>query len=518
MWAKPFLRKLRLSNEARGIDLRKLPEINFQVKDTLLLTLILVPFYFISKIYFYTSPDEYYYILTAIQLVEGNPITVQLESPLLSGDLVPTTTPNVFISKYPIGQSLLIAVFYLIGGYPFIFYMNGIFATFAVILTYFFAFEITKDRVSSLISAFLLGICPPLVFYSRTLLSDLPSLTFLLFSFLIYLRALRKNKILFYVISSSLLGFATLLKYTNILFVFPILLNQLRIRKFGELSTYLYYIPLIPFFCIIGLYNNYFFGNYFMTGYHLTGEATYFSLENFVIHLPQYFLVLNLFPPIGLISSFLYIRKRLKEDVYFISFFIVLVFIFFFSSYYYLPFYIEHLFIESTRFVLVVLPYICINSVLWFQRNIKPKKLFYFLLIGLFLTLGVLNGVMISQYYSFKTRLVYYRDLFYTNTQPTSLVIGDDTWDKLFHPYFSRIYGERFYLRYSSLSETEIIEKLLPFIEMWIKDKPVYFIDDPYVEINIHDFILLVLTERYNFNSVITTSHPYTVELFSISS
>ncbi|MFX1464977.1 MAG: ArnT family glycosyltransferase [Promethearchaeota archaeon] len=492
-------------------------KINFQLRDIVLLVLILAPLYFIGKIYFYTSPDEYYYIFTAIQLAEGKPIGVQLESPLLMGDLVPTTTPNLFISKYPIGQSLFIAIFYLIGGYSFIYYMNGIFSILAAILTYFFVHEISKDRISSLISAILLGICPPMVFYSRTLLSDVPSTTFLLLSFFLYLKASRNNNPSLYVVSSLSLGFATLLKYTNILFLFPILLNQIRVRKLDELSTYLYSIPLIPFFCFIGLYNNYFFGSYFLTGYHLTGEVVYFSVENFLVHFPQYFLVLNLFPPIGLILTFLYIRRKLEEDAYFISLFIILLFLVLFSSYYYLPFYLEHLFIESTRFLIVILPYTCINCVMWFRGRIKKKKIFYCFFLGLFVTLGVINVIMISQYHSFQTRLVYYKDLFYTNTQPASLIIGDDTWDKLFHPYFSRNYGERYYLRYSVLSETKIIEEVLPFVETWIKDKSVYFIDDPYVEASIHDFILQLLTEKYNFLSIITTEQPYTVELFKVS-
>jgi hypothetical protein len=127
-----------------------------------------------------------------------------------------------------------------------------------------------------------------------------------------------------------------------------------------------------------------------------------------------------------------------------------------------------------------------------------------------------MNIVMISQYYSFKGRLVYYRDLFYTNTQPDSLIIGDATWDKLFHPYFAREYGERYYLRYNPLSNDEMMEKLIPLVDAWLNEKPVYFIDDPYVESNIHDFILLLLSERYHLHSIISTNHPYTVELFKI--
>ncbi len=501
----------------RGLTLRSLSKIDFQVKDTFLLTLIVALFYFVNTIYFYTSPDEYYYILTAMQLAEGNPITVRLDSSLLSVDLVPTTKPNLYISKYPIGQSLLIAVFYAIGGYPFIFYMNGIFSIFAVLLTYFIAFEISKDRMCSITSALLLGIVPPMVFYSRTLLSDLPSTTFLLCSYFFYIKASKKNKYLFYLISSFSLGFATLLRNVNIIFLFPVLLNQIRTKKLGVLVTYLYYIPLIPFFCVNGLYNAYFFGNFFTTGYHLTGEAFNFGFENIVIHLPQYFLVLNFFPPIGLITTVLYTRKKLAEDAHFISLVTVLSFLLFYSGYVFLPFEIEHLFIEATRFVLVILPYLCINTVTWFYERIKTRNLFYGLLVGTLITFVIINIVMISEYNSFKCKLVYYRDLFYTNTQPDSLIIGDDTWDKLFHPYFSRTYGERYYLRYNSISEDKMTEELIPFVDNWLNDKTVYFIDDPYVESNIHDIILQLLTERYSLHSIIATNHPYTVELFRVT-
>ncbi|WP_287584920.1 glycosyltransferase family 39 protein [Candidatus Borrarchaeum sp.] len=495
--------------------MRSLSKIDFRIKDMLILTLICAPFYFVSKIFFYTSPDEYYYIFTAIQLAEGNPITIQLESPLLSGNFVPTTKPNVFISKYPIGQSLLIAIFYLIGGYPFIYYMNGVFAIFTVILTYFCVLEISKDRLCSLIGAFFLGLCPPMVFYSRTLFSDLTSATFLLLSFFFYLRASKKNEYLYFMISSLSLGFAVLLKLVNILFMLPFLLNQIRTRKLGELSIYLHYIPLIPFLSIIALYNSYFFGNFFVTGYQLTGEV-FFNPLRLLINLPRYFLILNLFPPFGLITAFLYTRKKFGEDVHFISFFMILTFLVFYGGSY-LRFDIEHLFIESSRYLLVILPYLCFNAVMWFSGFIKTKKVFYYFFLVLFITLGLMNIVMVSQYYSFKGRLVYYRDLFYTNTQPDSLIIGDATWDKLFHPYFSREYDERYYLRYSALTENEITGELLPFIENWITDKPVYFIDDPYVDSNIHDLVLQLLTERYQFNSIIATDQPYTVELFQMS-
>jgi hypothetical protein len=475
----------------------------------------LAPFYFFSKIYFYTSPDEYYYIFTATQLAEGNPITIQLESPLLRGNFVPTTKPNVFISKYPIGQSLLIAVFYLIGGYSFIYYMNGIFASFTVILAYFFSLEISNNRACSIISALLLGLCPPMVFYSRTFFSDLTSGTFLLFSFLLYLKASKKHEGQYYIGSSLLVGFATLLKYVNILFMLPFLFNHIRKREFADMSIYLYYLPIIPFILIIGFYNSFFFGNFLVTGYQLTGE-TFFNPIRLLLNLPRYFLILNIFPPVGLVAAFLYIRKKIGENARFISFFLILTFLAFYGSSY-LRFDIEHLFIESARYLLIILPYLCYNTVMWFHSFFKTKKLFYYFFIGQFIVLGLMNSVMVSQYYAFKGRLVYYRDLFYTNTEPDSLIIGDATWDKLFHPYFSRKYGERYYLRYSGLTKDEITGKLLLFVDEWITNKPVYFIDDPYVDSDKHDFIVQLLTERYQFNSIIATEQPYTVELFYVS-
>lgn len=499
--------------------MKSLSRINLQIKDTLLLALILAPFYFVNTIYFFHTHDEYYYIFTAIQLAEGEPLTVQIEHPLLTFlFFAPTTTPNIYISMYPIGQSLLIAVFYLIGGYPFIYYMNGFFSIFAVILTYLCAFEISKDRKCSILSAFLFGICPPIVFYSRTVLCDLPSTVFLLVSFLLYLKASNKNKYLFYVISSLSLGFATFLRYPNILFLLPILLNQIRTRKFNEISTYIYYIPLIPFFCMHGLYNAYFFGSFYKTGYHATGYVYNFSFENLVIHLSQYFLILNLFPPIGLIATFLFIRRKSREEAYFISFFMVVTFIIFYSSYSALAFRIENLLVQGARYLLVILPYLCINTVTWFHSRVKTKYLSYYIPVVVFLIFGLINVVMIAQFSAFKTRLVNYRDLFYTNTESDSLIIGTGTWDKLFYPLLN--YDKRYYLRYDTLSEDEIIGEILPFVETWIQDKSVYFIDDPYeayADRNKHNFILQLLSERYHLHSVIATDQPYTVELFKLS-
>lgn len=502
-----------------------LSNLNFKHRDILLLIILLTPLYFVNMIYFYTYPDEYYYISTTILLLENGTVTQYLESPLLAhGYLVPTIISLEYISMYPIGQSLLIALFYLIGGYYFIYYMNGILGILAVILTYNFVFEISHDRFSSFTGALLLGLCPPTVFYSRTLTSDLPSMTFLLFSFLFYLRASRHKRITFYFISSLSLGFAVLIRYPNILFVFPIILNQIRTKKLSEISNYFYYIPLIPFLCVLALYNYHFFGNPFITGYHqyytISSRHPNFSFVNIVMCLPRYFVILNLFPPLGLIASFLYIRRKWRKDVYFISLFMILTFIIFYSSYASLPFEIEHLFIEAMRFMLVILPYLCINSVLWFRDQVKTKLLSYSIPIAIFIILGVSNIIMLSQYNAFKTRLIYYRDVFYTNTEPDSLIIGNDAWDKLFLPYFSQTHGERYYLRYDVLSQEEVVLKLLPFIETWMDDNSVYFIDDPYVEYaykNLHDFVLQLLNERYHLQSIIATDQPYTIELFKLN-
>jgi hypothetical protein len=110
---------------------------------------------------------------------------------------------------------------------------------------------------------------------------------------------------------------------------------------------------------------------------------------------------------------------------------------------------------------------------------------------------------------------VYYRDLFYTNTEPDSLVIGGDTWKKLFHPYFSRTHGERHYLLYDFLYEEEIAN-LVPFIDAWLDENQVYFIDDPYTELAIHDKVLSMLSVQYQLVLVVATDLPYQVALFRI--
>lgn len=493
------------------------PKSNTHVNDLILILIFLTPLYFIGRVYFYTSPDEYYYIYTAIQLAEGKPLTIYLESPLLCGGFVPTTQPHLFVSKYPIGQSVLIAIFYFIGGYPFMFFMNGFFGIFNVIISYFFALELTKERSYAILSAMLVGICPPMIFYSRTLLSGIPSTTFLLLSFLFYLKASKRSDTVLSLISSLSLGFATLLRYPNILFMLPILLNHIRTKQLGKLTAYLYYIPLIPFLCTIILYNIHFFGNPFVTGYHFTGEVVYFGVDNFINHVPRYLLVLNLYPPLGLVITILFMWRynKLKDDISFISFFTILVFLLFFSGYYYLSFHPEHLFIESTRFMLVVLPYICFYTIAWIQKHMPSKKQLY-VIVSIFVIMGIINTGLIIQLHSFKTRQVLYRDLFYSNTQPDSLIIGDDVWDKLFHPYFARTYGERHYLRYDVLSIKEMNETLLPFVEAWLQNHNVYFIDDSYVANETHAAIQQLLTENYHLQPVVSTEQPYEVELLHI--
>jgi len=496
--------------------LRFFSMLDFRLIDVFLLFLILFPFYFVYKVYFYTSPDEFYYILTAIQIAEGTPITISFESPLLRGGFVPTTTPNTYISKWFIGQSLLMVLFYLIGGYNFLYYTNAVFALIAVIVTYFTILEITKDRICSIFSSLLLGICPPVVFYSRTLLGDLPSMTLVLLSFFLYLKATKEERSLLYAISSIILGFAILVKFTNLLFLIPVLLYQTKTRSRRLFPSYIFYIVLIPFAVFIGLYNLYFFGNFFTTGYHLTsGEAYHFNLTNVILHFPQYFVIYNIFPPLGILCMFFSIRRIHASGNYSFCFYIVMTFLLFFCFYAYLPFDIEHLFIESTRYLLVILPYLCLFVVRWIQHNIKPQKRFFHIIISIILILGVLNIGFIIEYHAFKSRLLYYQELFYTNTEPDSLVIGGDVWKKLFHPYFSREYGERHYLLYDFLYEEELLE-IIPLIDTWMKEHAVYFIDDPYTESTIHDFVLSMLNERYALGAVVATSQPYEMTLFSV--
>ncbi len=499
----------------------KLSNIDFRIQDVALLTLLLGPFYFVSKVYFYSSPDEYYYIFTAIRMAEGGAITIPLASPLLRRWFVPTVYSNHYISPYPIGLSVLLALFYIMGGYRFMFFLNGIVGILTVIMTYFTAFEISKNRVCSLLSALLLGIMPPVVFYSRTLLRDPSSTLFLLLSFYLYLKASHRDKPSFYALASLSLGYALLIRYTNIVFVIPILINHFRKRRDKPNSILLYYVFLLPFFVVIGLYNLYYFGDVFSTGYHVFwsyhqgGLVGRFNFLHLIFHLPQYFLILNIFPPLGLLTTLLYIRHKADEEAYILGLLVIISFLIFFSSYFLMTFDIEHLFIESSRHLQVILPYLCMNTIRWFQQQIRRKQTFLGSFALVFIIFSGINIGIVVQQNAFLTRLADYQDMFYTHTEPESLIIGD-RWHKLFETHISQTYEDRYYVIYATLSENEMMEELLPLIDSWMIEKSVYFVDDPYSNEEKHDFILRLLMEHYRLNLVISTEQPYEIKLFEL--
>jgi len=233
---------------------------------------------------YYAISDEQAYLSTAYALGKG---TLFLDNAGLKNTIAAIRTGKHLINKYPIGNSLLLAPFTIINwklGFlrNYIFFLAG-FLLFLKILEHY-----SIDRKMALL--YLLH--PSIILYSRTLMSDIPSIFFALLG--VYLILKKK-----YYLAGISLGFNLLIRYTNLLIPLGICAGILLEKRFKDV------LKILPgIFLGLGLlllYNRVAWGD-FIIPFIRTGGGT-FSMKYLGTSGLYYLISLNVLYPFMLVIT-----------------------------------------------------------------------------------------------------------------------------------------------------------------------------------------------------------------------
>ena len=320
------------------------------------------------------------------------------------------------VSIYPPGNSVLLLPFTVIhwklGFLKNILLYIGSFLLFVSILR-----KLKIDPMYSLV--FLLH--PTIVLFSRTLMSDIPSMFFLLLG--IFLLLDKKN-----LAAGFSLGFLILLRYPNLVLIVGIF-GALLYRK--EYKKALHVLPGISFFSFVLFgYIMYVYGS--ILGPFAVDGARSFGFSYFIYNFPYYLLSLNvLYPGMLLIAVFLGFKDKK------VSFFIIpsLLIVIFYSFYYYIDGgsnIIEKL-VKGQRFMIPVIPLLLIPYLQYLHNREFMKKVFVFVISLLFIfTCGIQY-----KHYEFVKKEKNLSQTVRENIGDSDVVICNSDADELFNPYFS---------------------------------------------------------------------------------
>jgi hypothetical protein len=322
------------------------------------------------------------------------------------------------ISQYPPGNSALLLPFTIIhwklGFLKNILFYIGSFLLFILILR-----RLNIDPVYSLI--FLLH--PTIVFFSRTLMSDIPSMFFLLVGifFLLDKKTLA---------AGFFLGFLVLLRYPNLVIIIGIFGTLLYAKEYKKV---LLLLPGIAFFSFVLLgYIIYVYG--FILGPFTIDGAKSFSLRYFICNFPYYLLSLNiLYPGMLLVAIFLGFKRK---DI---SLFVIpsLIAIIFYSFYYYIDGgsnLMEKL-VKGQRFMVPVIPLLLIPCLNFLHNKKFVKKVFIFLVPLLF----VFDCGIQYKHHQFVVEEEHLSQILREKTKDADIIVCNFDTDELLNPYFSEV-------------------------------------------------------------------------------
>ena len=390
--------------------------------------------YFYPPIYGYR--DEALYLAMAYVLRAGTIFIDKTPFPMLLWiDRLGHQLP-----LYPLGNSILLIPFTWIS-WKAVFMMGCI----VHILNWRIFTKIAKLlECGSPLASMLFLFFPPFIFYSRTLMSDLPSLTLFLGAFYIFYPPKLSDWI-----AGALLGLSLFFRVSNVLILIPFILgliwNGHEKRTWGSLLSFLF--GLVPFLIMTSLYNYYVYGAAFLFGYSkLFTGMNYFTLDFFKEHLVHYAMSLNVMYPLMLILALLN-RKIWKIEIMGS----ILIFYLFFSAYYFHDQFPGRMatWAFGARFLFPVFPFLILayadtlNSFL--QR--LPAGIRVTLLSGLGIGLCV-SAVVVSQLHQKQLikqdRL---KQMIYKTTPVKSVVIYDANSAEL----MQGVWGRRYYHKYDGI-------------------------------------------------------------------
>lgn len=273
-----------------------------------------------------------------------------------------------------------------------------LFGLFSIYLTYKLGSDFFNER-TGIIASLLLALVPWHIIYSKTLLIDMLSTTFILWSVYIWLKFIEKDQfnIKSVLLTSFILILALYSKYYALI-ILPILLVVLMVKRGISLESLMYTAPLIIsslFFVPWLIYTD-----FYLLGHYAFSSFTFYVLPNLLA--PFNFLIQTLTLPIFLIfvSSIVYFLFINENDH--IDYALLLMFFVPFVIYNILTYFgnIVHTFTNISNYMLFSLPFIAL-IVASFLENIHEyieisMKSILFIVFSLTLIAIMCSGVLSS--------------------------------------------------------------------------------------------------------------------------
>uniref|UniRef100_A0A7C4YAY6 Glycosyltransferase RgtA/B/C/D-like domain-containing protein n=1 Tax=candidate division WOR-3 bacterium TaxID=2052148 RepID=A0A7C4YAY6_UNCW3 len=276
-----------------------------------------------------------------------------------------------------------------------------------------------KEYNISPIFSLLLLLHPSVILYSRTLMSDIPSMFFILYG--IYL-ILKEKKFL----SGLVLGFSLLLRFSNAVIISGVLLYLF----FNDRKNLHRFLPGIFIFILIQSFYNIFVMEGLFAPFLLPTGAGGLSIIYIKDIGLYYFISLNILYPLMLLVFIL----NLKNREYFLYTFPALITLFFFSFYYYIDkgnSFIETL-VKGQRFMIPIIPLL----LLIYSNSLNKLRYSKSMILLASFFLLIFDGGINYKMYSFQKEKGILKDIIYENTKDADIIICNGEVCKLFNPFF----------------------------------------------------------------------------------
>ena len=414
-----------------------------------------------------------------------------------------------FAPYYPIGQNLLLFPFIFLG-------LKSIFLfglVFHLINVLVIAKVLVKLKIKPIYSILYL-FYPGLVFYSRTIMTEVSSITFILLGLYYYILAnenknkqgyekkniigIEKNSIY----SGIFFSISCMIRYTNVLFFGPFLIVSLfKNRK----RFYNLILGFVPIAIIIFLLNFFIYGNLFSTGY-----GNMINLNRGIVQISKtfiYYIIIFLIVYPGLLISPITYKKKLKLEI------IILVALLFPAFSYLNPKIFHYDFIRNlligARYLFPLVPFLIIPYSSLIEKIIKRFKLNYKVLMLIIIIILCFSTICLSKIQNDYTNNLYgVASNIHKRIEEDTIVIGDGF--NLI--YFNEYLGNKKFINYNEPTWIDYLELAgKPDYGLFANHKP----DDSYVSKDFSEFENKILN-KYKHSILYEANEPYLLRIYKL--
>ena len=342
---------------------------------TILFSLVLffLSLFPINSVYLW---DEGVYLSTAENLFSDSPYYTEI-------DYRPPLLPFIIkigslVFDIDIISHIIVSLFFVLG----------------IIGVYFLGSEVFNEKVGFL-SSILFGLSPFLMHVSKQVMTDMPSASLLVISFLFYFKYVNSGKNVKLFLSGIFLGLAVLMRFTSLIIIpvilFALYLKEKRIKEVLKYCVFVL-IPLLPHLIWAQFNQGFALLPFIRAQIIISGSGT--ILDKFYYFKALYF-VGGLISVIGLVFYIMSLREFKKENFMRKDFVFILWFLFLF-------FYLTLSAHKELRYIIPLLPAVFILSsigLLQFRRKIVSIFIIIvivFVLISPYRSVGYFDGTLDS--------------------------------------------------------------------------------------------------------------------------